>query len=133
MWGKVPYYFEDDVDYRKPNNMSSDSVVKLIIKDLDDATAILPSAPRSGQAGRATKFKAMAYKGRVQVNAGQYAAAGQPYRKSWTAPNSLWRRASIMSGPGSRNSPMAKRPSSRTTRRSTTASRTAITAIGASG
>src|SRR2546430_493393 len=74
MWGKVPYYFEDDVDYGKPNNMSSDSVVKLIIKDLDDATAILPSAPRSGQAGRATKFKAMAYKGRVQVNAGQYAA-----------------------------------------------------------
>jgi len=74
MWGKVPYYFEDDVDYRKPNNMSSDSVVKLIIKDLDDARAILPSAPRSGQAGRATKFKAMAYKGRVQVNAGQYAA-----------------------------------------------------------
>ena len=73
MWGHVPYYFEDDVDYRKPNNFSTDSVVKLIIKDLDDAYAILPADPRNGEKGRATSWKALAFKGRVQVNSGDYA------------------------------------------------------------
>ena len=72
MWGWVPYYFEDDVDFRKAN-IKPDSVVKLVLKDLDDATALLPADPRSGQAGRATSWKAQAFKGRVQVNSGDYA------------------------------------------------------------
>jgi hypothetical protein len=75
MWGKIPYYYETDTDFRKPNNISPDSVAKLIIKDLDDAIALLPTASRNGEVGRANRWTAKAYKGRVQVYSGQYAAA----------------------------------------------------------
>jgi len=75
MWGNIPYYTEDDVDYNKPNNLGVDSAAKLIIRDLDTAFALLPAQPRNGQAGRATKWKALAYKGRVQMYRGDYAGA----------------------------------------------------------
>lgn len=75
MWGKVPYYYETDTDFRKPNSLSVDSVAKLIIADLDTAIALLPATPRNGEVGRATSWTAKAYKGRVQVYTGQYAAA----------------------------------------------------------
>jgi len=75
MWGKVAYYDETDTDFRKANNISADSVAKLVIADLDAAIALLPAAPRNGEVGRATSWTAMAYKGRVQVYTGQYAAA----------------------------------------------------------
>lgn len=75
MWGKIPYYYESDTDFRKPNNLNPDSVAKLVIADLDAAIALLPDAPRNGEAGRATAWTAKAYKGRVQVYTGQYAAA----------------------------------------------------------
>lgn len=73
MWGNIPYYREDDTDFRKANLASADVVTELL-KDFDAAIAKLPLTPRSGQVGRATKWTARAYKGRVQVYAGQYAA-----------------------------------------------------------
>lgn len=74
MWGRIPYYREDDTDFRKPN-LASDAVVDEILADLDAAIAKLPTAPRNGQKGRATQWTAKAYKGRLQVYAGQWAEA----------------------------------------------------------
>ncbi len=75
MWGNIPYYFEDDANFNKPNNLGVDSVAKLILRDLDTAFALLPADPRNNQTGRATKWKALAYKGRVQMYRGDYAGA----------------------------------------------------------
>src|SRR6266566_256641 len=75
MWGNIPYYAETDINYFKPNNLGVDSVARLIINDLDTAIALLPATPRNGQVGRATKWAATAYKGRVQVYIGDYAGA----------------------------------------------------------
>jgi starch-binding outer membrane protein, SusD/RagB family len=74
MWGNVPYYREDDTDFRKAN-LTGPAVLTEILKDLDAAIPLLPASPRNGQKGRATSWTAKAYKGRVQVYAGQYAAA----------------------------------------------------------
>jgi starch-binding outer membrane protein, SusD/RagB family len=74
MWGNVPYYREDDTDFRKPNLAAADVITELL-KDLDAAIAKLPATPRNGQVGRATSWTAKAYKGRVQMYAGQFAAA----------------------------------------------------------
>src|SRR5204863_2081390 len=72
MWGRIPYYREDDTDFRKANEMSAEAIAD-IIKDLDSAIKLLPTTPRDK--GRACQWTAKAYKGRVQVYAGQYAAA----------------------------------------------------------
>jgi len=74
MWGNIPYYREDDTDFRKAN-LTSAAVVTELLKDLDAAIALLPATPRNGEKGRATQWTAKAYKGRVQVYAGQYPAA----------------------------------------------------------
>jgi starch-binding outer membrane protein, SusD/RagB family len=74
MWGNIPYYREDDVDFRKPNIDSSEVAVELL-KDLDSAIKLLPATPRNGEKGRATSWTAKAYKGRVQLYDHQYAAA----------------------------------------------------------
>ena len=74
MWGNIPYYREDDEDFRKANLQSAE-VVTEILKDLDAAIAALPLTPRNGQVGRATQWTAKAYKGRVQVYSGDYAGA----------------------------------------------------------
>jgi hypothetical protein len=74
MWERIPYYREDDTDFRKPN-IESDAVLTEILADLDAAIAKLPMTPRNNQKGRATQWTAKAYKGRVQVYAEQYAAA----------------------------------------------------------
>ena len=74
MWGRIPYYREDDTDIRKPN-LTSAEVVTALLADLDAAITKLPLTPRNGQKGRATRWTAKAYKGRVQVYAGQFAAA----------------------------------------------------------
>jgi hypothetical protein len=74
MWANIPYYREDDTDFRKAN-LTSAAAVTEILKDLDAAIALLPPDPRNGQKGRATQWTARAYKGRVQVYTGQYAAA----------------------------------------------------------
>src|SRR5206468_9677425 len=62
MWGNVPYYFETDNDYRKPNatdaTRGADSVAKLVLADLQAAAALLPATPRNGQKGRVTSWTA---------------------------------------------------------------------------
>ena len=73
-WGNIPYYRENDTDFKKPNETSA-QVVADLIKDLDSAAKLLPATPRNGQVGRATSWTAKAYKGRVQMYAGQYADA----------------------------------------------------------
>jgi len=74
MWGNIPYFRETDTDFSKANSPAA-SVPPEIIKDLDAAIALLPATPRNGEVGRVTSWTAKAYKGRVQVYAGQYAAA----------------------------------------------------------
>jgi hypothetical protein len=74
MWGNIPYYREDDTDFRKANGTSAEAVTNLLA-DLDKAISLLPSTPRNGEKGRVTSWTAKAYKGRVQVYAGQFAAA----------------------------------------------------------
>jgi hypothetical protein len=74
MWGNIPYYREDDNDFRKPNE-TKQQVVADLLRDLDSAAALLPTTPRGGQVGRVTKWTALAYKGRVQVYAGDFAGA----------------------------------------------------------
>src|SRR5436190_14038478 len=74
MWGNIPYYTEDDTDFRKANG-TADAAITAILKDLDTAIGLLPATPRNGNVGRATSWTAKAYKGRVQMYAGQFAAA----------------------------------------------------------
>jgi hypothetical protein len=74
MWGNIPYYREDDTDFRKQNGTSA-QVLTEILADLDAAIALLPTSARNSQKGRATQWAAKAYKGRVQVYQKQYAAA----------------------------------------------------------
>jgi hypothetical protein len=79
MWGNIPYYFENDLDFRKSNDLGPDSVVTLILNDLNSAAALLPATARNGELGRATAWTAKAYKGRVQA----YGATTRP--ALWTA------------------------------------------------
>jgi starch-binding outer membrane protein, SusD/RagB family len=74
MFGNVPYYREDDTDVRKAN-LAKAAVATEILKDLDAAIPLLTVAPRNGNVGRATQWAAKAYKGRVQMYAGQIPAA----------------------------------------------------------
>ncbi len=74
MWGNVPYYREDDTDFRKPNEDTT-AVVADLLKDLDSAIKLLPDGPRNGQKGRATVWTAKAYKGRVQMYSHDFAGA----------------------------------------------------------
>src|SRR5690348_5800166 len=74
MWGAIPYYREDDENFRKPN-LTADLVPPEIKKDLDSAIKLLPPSPRNGEKGRVTQWTAKAYEGRLLVYTGQYAAA----------------------------------------------------------
>lgn len=73
MWGNIPYYYETDTDYRKTNQ--GVNAPTLISADLDSAIAYLPATARNGEKGRVTSWTAKAYKGRLQVYTGNYAAA----------------------------------------------------------
>ena len=73
VWGNIPYYREGDTDYRKSN--VGVNVAAELLADLDDAIALLPAIPRRLQVGRATSWAALAYKGKVQMYAGDYAGA----------------------------------------------------------
>jgi len=70
MWKNIPYFTEDDNNYFKPNNVDP---IPLILADLNTAISLLPAKPRNGEVGRATKWTATAYKGRVQIHSGDYA------------------------------------------------------------
>ena len=73
MWGNIPYYTEEDTDFRK-TNVGVDAI-PLILADLDAAIGLLPATPRNGDVGRVTSWTARAYKGRVQMYAGDYGGA----------------------------------------------------------
>ena len=79
MWGNVPYYYETDADFRKPNDTDpvrgADSVAHKIVADLDAAIALLGNTPRFGEKGRASAWTARAYKGRVLAYMHQYPEA----------------------------------------------------------
>jgi len=62
MWGSIPYYREDDTDFRKANEDTA-AVLTDILADLDAAIGKLPTT--QGEKGRATKWTAEAYKARV--------------------------------------------------------------------
>jgi hypothetical protein len=79
MWGNIPYYREDETDFRKPNEDSSAVAVDLL-KDLDSAIKLLPATPRNGEKGRADMWTAKAYKGRVQLYDHQYANAATTFK-----------------------------------------------------
>jgi hypothetical protein len=74
MWGAIPYYREDDTDFRKANLSKAEAAAE-IIKDLDAAIGLLPATPRNGNKGRVTLWTAKAYKGRVQMYNGDFAGA----------------------------------------------------------
>jgi starch-binding outer membrane protein, SusD/RagB family len=72
--GGIPYYREGDLDYRK-TNVGTDALAE-ILADLDAAKTLLPDAPRNLDKGRASRWTALAYEGRVLA----YAAAITPAR-----------------------------------------------------
>jgi starch-binding outer membrane protein, SusD/RagB family len=74
IFGNVPYLRETDTDVRKASETKA-AVGADIVKDLDAAIADLSDAPRNGQVGRATKWTATAYKGKVLMYLGQYGPA----------------------------------------------------------
>jgi len=74
IWGNVPYLREDDTDLRKAS-IPKAQVATEIMKDLDAAIAKLPTTPRNGQVGRVTQWVAKAYKGKLLMYMGDYAAA----------------------------------------------------------
>lgn len=73
-WKNIPYYREDDTDFRKAN-MASAEVIQNILADLDQAIGLLTTTPRNGEVGRVTQWTAKAIKGRVQSHAGDLAGA----------------------------------------------------------
>ena len=75
MWGKIPYFTEEDTEPRKRNDLAPDAIINLILADLDQAINLLPDSPRNGQVGRVTAWTAKAYKGRVQIYGGDTAGA----------------------------------------------------------
>jgi len=81
--GGIPYYRQNDLDYRKTN--VGVNAIADILADLDSAVALLPATPRNLDIGRATSWAAKAYKGRVQVYAGDYAGALTTLREVQTS------------------------------------------------
>ncbi len=52
MWGNIPYYREDETDFRKANETSAAAIAD-ILSDLDAAIALLPTTARAkGRAGQ---------------------------------------------------------------------------------
>jgi hypothetical protein len=71
MWKNIPYYTEEDEDFRK-TNVGTDAL-PLIIADLDAAINLLPE--EQAEVGRVTKWTAKAIKGRVQMYQEDYSGA----------------------------------------------------------
>jgi starch-binding outer membrane protein, SusD/RagB family len=68
MWENIPYYTEQDDDFRKSN--TAEDVIPRILADLDTAIDLLPET--QSDVGRVTEWVAKAYKGRVQIYSGDY-------------------------------------------------------------
>ena len=73
MWGNIPYYTEDDTDFRK-SNVGVNAAAE-ILSDLDQAIGLLEDTPRNGEVARVTSWTARAYKGRVQVYSADFTGA----------------------------------------------------------
>lgn len=70
VWKNVPYYYETDKDFQKPNDQP---VLPLIIKDLETAISLLPANKTT--AGRADKTIATAFLGKVKLYNKDYTGA----------------------------------------------------------
>ena len=66
----IPYYTEEDIDFRKPNDID---VLPSIIADLESAVSLLPNS--QDEVGRATKGAANAYLGKVHMFNNDYSSA----------------------------------------------------------
>jgi hypothetical protein len=76
MFKNVPFYSEDDLDFKEPNVDASGEFIDIIgdIKaDFQAAADVLPTT--QSQVGRATKGAALAYLGKAQLWNKEYAAA----------------------------------------------------------
>lgn len=70
LWKNVPYYTEEDTDFRKAN---TEDILPKIIADFEAAAAALPVS--QSQNGRATKGAANAYLGKAHLYNQDYSAA----------------------------------------------------------
>lgn len=70
MWKNIPYYYETDTDFQKPNDQA---VLPLIIKDLEASIALLPANKTT--TGRTDKTIATAYLGKAKLYAKDYTGA----------------------------------------------------------
>jgi len=70
MWKNVPYYTEEDTDFRKANTAD---IVPMMVADFQFASSNLPAT--QGQVGRATKGAADAYLGKLHMFNKDYSAA----------------------------------------------------------
>lgn len=70
MWENVPYFSEEDTDFRKPNDQD---IYPLIVADFERAASLLPAT--QAQVGRATSGAANAMLGRLLMMKQNYAGA----------------------------------------------------------
>ena len=70
MWKNVPYYTEEDTDFRKPN---TEDIVPMLVSDFEFAAANLPAT--QSQLGRATSGAANAYLGKLHMYNNNFSAA----------------------------------------------------------
>jgi hypothetical protein len=70
MWKNVPYYGEEDLDFRKANDVD---IMPNIIADFQAAISSLPTT--QSQVGRATRGAAQAYLGKALLYSGDFAGA----------------------------------------------------------
>ncbi|MEQ9441400.1 MAG: RagB/SusD family nutrient uptake outer membrane protein [Cyclobacteriaceae bacterium] len=70
LWKNIPYYTEEDEDYRKANDVD---VMPLIIADFNEAISLLPET--QAEVGRATQWTAKAYLGKVLLYNEDYSGA----------------------------------------------------------
>lgn len=70
MWQNIPFYTEEDTDFRKPNDQD---VYPLIAADFQEAASLLPAT--QAQVGRATRGAAFAMLGRHLMMTRDYAGA----------------------------------------------------------
>lgn len=71
IWKNIPYYTEEDEDFRKSNTGADP--IPLILADLNAAIDALPLS--QNDVGRVTEWTAKAYKGRVEAYTGDYSSA----------------------------------------------------------
>ena len=90
VWGNVVYMYEDDADFSKPNNASTDAgaaeVIANVIADFESAAGLLPAT--QGDIGRATSTAARAMAGKAHMHAGNPSAA-EPHLSAANAAGTL--------------------------------------------